>query len=122
MNTKYSNTDKDIHKRIFNYIVIGLKVIKVIPKTTENLPIINQVSRSLTSIGANDQEADGAITRKDFSSKYSIVLKETKETIYWWEILKASDFKNEKLEWLITEGKEIFRVVFAILKNTKNKV
>ena len=122
MNTKYSNTDKDIHKRIFNYIVIGLKVIKVIPKTTENLPIINQVSRSLTSIGANDQEADGAITRKDFSSKYSIVLKETKETIYWWEILKASDFKNEKLEWLITEGKEIFRVVFAIIKNTKNKV
>ena len=122
MNTKYSNTDKDIHKRIFNYIVIGLKVIKVIPKTTENLPLINQVCRSLTSIGANDQEADGAITRRDFSSKYSIVLKETKETIYWWEILKASDFKNEKLEWLITEGKEIFRVVFAILKNTKNKV
>lgn len=121
MNTKYSNTDKDIHKRIFNYIVIGLRVIKEIPKTTENLPIINQVSRSLTSIGANDQEADGAITRRDFSSKYSIVLKETKETIYWWEILKASDFKNEKLDWLISEGKEIFRVVFAIVKNTKRK-
>ncbi len=119
MNTKYSNTDKDIHKRIFNYIVTGLRVIKEIPKTTENLPIINQVSRSLTSIGANDQEADATITRKDFISKYSIVIKETKETVYWWEILKASDFKHEHLEWLIGEGKEIFKIVSAIIKNTR---
>lgn len=119
MNNKYSNSDKDIHKRIFNYIIIGLKVIKEIPKTTENLPIINQVSRSLTSIGANDQEADAAITKKDFISKYSIVIKETKETIYWWEILKASDFKHEKLDWLIQEGGEIFRIISTIIKNSR---
>jgi len=48
------------------------------PKTTENIPVISQVSSSLTSIGANDQEADATTSKKDFIAKYAIVRKETK--------------------------------------------
>lgn len=28
MENKYKNTEKDIHERIFKYVVVGLKVIK----------------------------------------------------------------------------------------------
>jgi len=72
-------------------------------------------------MGANDQEADGAITRKDFAAKYSIVLKETKETVYWWKVLKEI-ISDENLDWLIDEGGEIFRVVSTIIKNSKKNV
>lgn len=104
MANKYANTDKDIHSRIFKYVIRGFKVVKTIPKTLEYRPIIEQLAKSLTSMGANDQEADAAISRKDFVAKYAITLKETKETIYWWKILKETGFKNDDLDWLISEG------------------
>lgn len=42
--------------------------------------IDKQIVKSATSMGANDQEADGLQSKKDFIAKYSIVKKETKET------------------------------------------
>ena len=119
MLNKYQNTDKDIHQRIFRYVVSGMQVVKQIPKTLENIPIISQVAKSLTSMGANDQEADAASSKRDFIAKYGIVKKETGETIYWWKILLDLGFKHEKLVWLITEGKEIFNIVSTIIKNSR---
>jgi four helix bundle protein len=119
MNNKYSGTDKDIHARIFKYVTTGLVFLRTVPRNVETVPAAEQVSRSLTSIGANDQEADAALTRKDFSAKYSLVLKETQETIYWWKVLKEMGYGCEKSEWLINEGKEIFKVVSVIIKNTR---
>lgn len=82
MINNYSGTNRDIHERIFNYVITGVKTIKTVPKTPENIPIISQVSSSLTSIGANDQEADAANSKKDFVAKYTIAKKEAKETVY----------------------------------------
>ncbi len=122
MNNKYSGTDKDIHARIFKYVTSGLILLRTVPKNAETLPISEQVGRSLTSIGANDQEADAALTRKDFMAKYAIVIKETQETVYWWKILKELGHGSEKLNWLIDEGKEIFKIISVIIKNTKKIV
>lgn len=118
MLNSYSGTDRDIHERIFKYVTSGFLIIKTIPKTPENFPIIGQISSSLTSIGANDQEADAANSKKDFVAKYSIAKKETNETIYWWKVLKETGFQNEKLDWLIAEGKEIFLVLSKIISNS----
>lgn len=71
MNNKYSGTDKDIHARIFKYVTTGLICLRSIPKNSETISIIEQVSRSLTSVGANDQEADAALTKRDFMANCS---------------------------------------------------
>lgn len=42
---------------------------KKIPKNPVTLPLISQLVRSGTSIGANYAEADGAESRKDFKHK-----------------------------------------------------
>ncbi len=85
---KYLNTDKDIHIRIHKFVVnCFVNIVRKIPKTTENIPIIQQISASLTSMGANDQEADAADSNRDFIAKYTIVRKETKETKYWLSIV-----------------------------------
>ena len=72
--------DYDIHERIYKFIIRVVKLVNKLPKTPSNLVIIGQILRSATSMGANDQEADGSLTKKDFVHKYTIVRKETKET------------------------------------------
>ena len=51
---------------------------KSINQDTINKPIINQLIRSATSVGANYMEANGASSRKDFANKIFICKKETK--------------------------------------------
>ena len=81
----------DIHKRIFEFVISVLKVIKYIPPSVENKIIVNQLVRSATSCGANDQEEDGVSSKRDFIHCYTIVRKELKETHYWLSILAELD-------------------------------
>lgn len=113
---------KDIHERIYQFVIRVLKLTKELPKTTENLILINQVVKSATSMGANDQEADGTDSRKDFIAKYTIVRKEGKETSYWLRLIADTNpsFK-ERMKALIQEGKEIVKIVSTIILNTKGR-
>lgn len=118
---KYKNTPQDIHARIYKFVINCFKnVVKKIPRTTESLPIISQISSSLTSIGANDQEADGASTKKDFIAKYYIVKKESKETKYWLSVIKDTGLiDSDIVNPFITECHEILMIISKIINNTK---
>lgn len=106
----------DIHRRIFDFVIQTLKTIKYIPSMVENRIIINQLIRSVTSCGANDQEADGVSTKKDFIHCYTIVRKELKETHYWLSILSALDGRlQERFKSLIEENNELIKIISAII-------
>mgnify|MGYP001614132437 CR=1 FL=1 len=117
---KYANTDKDIHARIYRFIIGCFRdVVKKIPKTTENIPIIGQVSSSLTSMGANDQEADAATSQRDFIAKYTIVKKETKETYYWLRFVRDAELVDKTIVVsYVHECQEILLIVSKIIENT----
>lgn len=112
--------NKDIHQRIYNFVIKVLLLIKKLPKTPENTIIIYQIAKSVTSVGANDREADGSTTRNDFVHKYSIVRKEGKETEYWLRIIADTNpaIKQESNE-LISECIEIIKIVSTIIYNTQ---
>ena len=63
-------------------------------------PLINQLLRCGTSVGANIHEAQYAQGTKDFISKLEIALKECNESEFWLELLfetnslNEADFKN----------------------------
>jgi len=118
---KYRNTPKDIHTRIYNFVVTCFNnVVKKIHKTQENSSIIEQISASLTSMGANDQEADGAGSKKDFIARYVIVRKETKETKYWLSLIKDVGLISETIiNYYIQECHEILMIISKIIENTK---
>jgi four helix bundle protein len=59
-------------------------------------PMLIQIIRSATSIGANYMEANGASSKKDFANKIFICKKESQETKYWLAIL-SSTFEDQKL-------------------------
>jgi four helix bundle protein len=120
---KYANTEKDIHLRIHKFVVsCFLNVVRKIPKSSENIPIIKQISASLTSIGANDQEANACESNKDFIAKYTIVKKETNETIYWLNFI-ADTLLVEKsiINLYLKEAQEIFLIISKIILNSKSR-
>lgn len=117
------NEPKDIHERIYQFVIRVIKLAKVLPKTQENLILINQAVRSTTSIGANDQEADGTDSRKDFIAKYAIVRKEGKETNYWLRLIAdINPSFRDRMGDLLQEGKELVKIVSAIILSAKGKL
>ena len=110
----------DIHERIFNFVVRVVKFLNRLPRTQTNLIFINQVTRSVTSMGANDQEADGSQTTNDFLHCYTVVRKEGKETIFWLRIIGETNSAStsEEVDELVKEGLEIVAIVSTIMKNT----
>lgn len=110
----------DIHKRIFSFVIRVLNLSKSLPKTQQNLVFINQITRSVTSMGANDQEADGSTSRKEFFRSMTIVKKETKETNYWLRLISETNTGYKKrIESLIQEGNEIEAIISAIIQKSK---
>ncbi len=124
-NIKYpiKNEKYDIHERIFNFIITVINFLNKIPKSSTNLIFIGQCTRSVTSIGANDQEADGALTKKDFIHGFTIVRKEGKETIFWLRLIGKTNLRFEfETESLIKEGNEIVAIISTIIKNASNNL
>jgi len=69
-------------------------IIDLCRKSSKNAmtnPIINQLVRSGTSIGANYSEATGASSKKDFTNKVFVSKKEAIETKYWLRLLAKAD-------------------------------
>ncbi len=112
--------DYDIHERIFEFVIGAITFLNKLPKTPTNLIFINQSTRSVTSMGANDQEADGAFTTKDFVHCFTIVRKEGKETVFWLRVIERTNDKQfaKEAQGLIKEGTEIVAIVSTIIKNT----
>jgi four helix bundle protein len=117
---KKSNTSIDIHDRIFKFVIRVLKLIREIPKTHENLVVIGQLCRAITSVGANDNEADGTNTRNDFIHCEVIVRKELKENNYWLKVIYELNEKLQKrMDSLIQEGEEIHKIINSIIYKTR---
>jgi len=84
--------------------------------------LFRQLLRSGTSIGADITEAQEAVSRKDFSNKLSIALKEGKETEYWLRILFESSIINENdYNELINNCSEIIRLLVSIVKKLRTE-
>ena len=67
-------------------------------------PILNQLIRAGTSVGANYMEANGAVSKKDFQNKIFICKKEVQESKHWLRMAKS--FMPEKAETIDLLWKE----------------
>ncbi len=81
--TTNQNQKTEFKTRVYLYTVDSLKFISVIPETRTNKIILNQLIRSLISIGANIIEAKASNSKKDFARYFDIALKSANETKYW---------------------------------------
>jgi four helix bundle protein len=116
------NSKYDIHERIYYFVVRIIKLVNSLPKTDSNLVITRQLLRCATSIGANDQEADGTLTKKDFLHCYTVVRKEIKETNFWLRLIADTNISlKPKMGAVTKEGQELSAIISSIINNTRKK-
>ncbi len=116
---KNSNKKYDLEERTAIFAEKIIKLCKEAPKNTITIPIIGQLIRSGTSIGANYCEANGASSKKDFKNKIFICKKEAKETKYWLRLLaNAEADTKEECRGCWQEAQEFTLIFSKIAMNT----
>lgn len=95
---------------------------KTIKRDVVNIPLISQLVRSATSIGANYCEADGASSKRDFRNKIAICKKEAKETKHWLRmVVKANQDLKDEARTLWKEVQELTLIFSAIINSIDKK-
>ena len=76
-----------------------------LPRHAAGQEIGRQVVRSAGSVGANLEEAKATLSRREYTLKFSIALREARETLYWLrritnnQLLPPKRLENLKNEW-----------------------
>ena len=86
-----------VYQKAYQFAIRIVKAYKYLTEEKKEYVLSKQLLRSGTSIGANIAEANGAISKADFSAKISIAYKETLESKYWLSLLKDTDYIEEKV-------------------------
>ena len=97
-------------------------VYRALTKEKKEFISSKQLLRSGTSIGANVNEGLAAESKKDFTHKFHIAMKETRESIYWLHLLKDIEYLEESVfVSLSSDCKEISKMLSSIIITTKKK-
>src|SRR3990167_6506256 len=84
----------DLRDRTMDFSKDVLRFSKRLTVNHLSKPVISQLIRSSSSIGANFVEAKNASSKRDFRSKCFISKKEASETLYWLEL--CEEFTNDQ--------------------------
>jgi|SRR3989344_5964068 len=115
--TKYDLEDRTA--KFGEEIIVFCKGLK---KDVVLFPLISQIVRSATSIGANYMEANGASSRKDFTNKIFICKKESQETKHWLRmIMSCVPEEKTKLEEFLQEANELSMIFGKIAYTTRTQ-
>ena len=91
---------------------------KAVPVNEITRPLIGQLVRAGTSVGANYAEADDADSKKDFRFKIGICRREARETGHWLRMVVAAESSlREPARPLWREAKELNLIFGAIRRN-----
>lgn len=111
----------DLEKRTLDFSRNIIRLCQILPKTDINRPLVGQVLRSGTSVGANYREANGASSKKDFKNKIHICKKESQETHYWLELLSENNESfGDILNTLSNESNQLI-LIFGKITSTISK-
>lgn len=111
----------DLEERTAKFGGDIIEFAKKIPRNVITLPLIGQLVRAGTSIGANYCEATGASSKKDFRNKIFICKKEAQETKHWLRMMvKAAPESKDKAKRLWQEAQEL-TLIFNKIVSSSNK-
>ena len=112
--------ENNLYQKAYSFAIEIVKLYKWICAEKKEYILSKQLLRSGTSIGANVAEANGAISKADFSAKISISYKESLESKYWLSLIKDTDLLDEEsFQSLYNKADELSRIMFVILRKTR---
>ncbi|WP_147679174.1 four helix bundle protein [Algibacter pacificus] len=112
-----------IKEKSFAFAVRIVNASKFLTTEKKEFVMSKQLLRSGTAVGALYREAEQAESKADFIHKMAIAQKECNETLYWLELLSATDFlEKEAFESLHINATELMKLITSIIKSTKLRI
>ena len=116
------NGDNVVMKKSFEFSVRIVRVYQYMCSEHKEYVLSKQLLRCGTSIGANINEAQYAISKKEFLSKMYIAFKECAETMYWLKLLLRTDYLTEsQYNSIIQDCNELHALLSSITKSARDK-
>lgn len=121
-NERGSKKEYDLEERTAKFGEAVIDFAKKIPRNPVTIPIISQLIRAGTSVGANYCEADDASSKKDFNHKISTCKKEARESKFWLRMVaKVCPKLKDEAKELWKEANELHLIFASILRSSKSK-
>ena len=109
----------DLEERTARFGEAVLAFAKALPTDAVMRPLISQLVRSGTSVGANYSEADESSSRKDFRYRIALCKREVKETKHWLRMISsAAPNSKAKARDLWREARELQLILASIYRKS----
>jgi len=115
--------ENSIKIKSFSFAFRIVKLYQYLKSEKNEYVLSKQLLRSGTSIGALIRESEHSESKLDFIHKLAIAQKETNESLYWLELLYATEIlSKEQFDILNNDAIEIMKILTAIIKTTKTNL
>jgi four helix bundle protein len=116
-----NNPPFDLAERTFRF---ACAIVRFCRKLAQEPGVTRQIAWQLadagTSIAANYEEAKAAYSRRDFTAKNSIVLKEARESRLWLRVIEAEGLApREEVRPLLNEANELVAIFTTSVKRLR---
>jgi four helix bundle protein len=112
--------ENNLYRKAYCFAIRVVNAFGYLKNEKKEYVISKQFLRSGTSIGANIAEANGAISKAEFSAKISIAYKECLETKYWLSILKDTGFISPTMyDSMFSDVDELGKIMYSILRKSR---
>lgn len=114
----------DLKIRTKKFAIETIHFVNALPKSKANDVVSYQLLKAATSVAANYRSALRGRSSAEFISKLNIVLEESDELMFWFEIIKETNEKlNEnKLSELYKESNELTAIFTSSLKTARKNL
>ena len=113
----------DLKYRSYQFALATIKYLNNQKLQYTARPLIDQLIRSASSVGANVVEGRSGSSKKDLARFYNIALKSANESKYWYCILRDAFGMNEtKTNELIKEADEISKILAASILTLQRQI
>lgn len=112
--------ENNLKNKSFLFAIRMVNLSKYLTSEKKEYTLSHQALRSGTSVGAMVRESEHCESKLDFIHKLAIAQKEINETMYWLELLLATDYlKKEEFDSINEDAIELIKILTTILKNSK---
>lgn len=116
------NGKTELRYRAFFLSIKIIQFVDTLPKKIAYKIIIDQLIRSITSVGANIVEAKSSSSKKEFLNYFQISLKSANESKYWLAMLRELYPEGkEYINHFLQELEEIAKILGTSILTMKGK-
>ena len=109
-----------IFNKAYAFALRVVKLYRYLCGEHKEFVLSKQLLRSGTAIGALLSEAKFAQSKADFINKQNIALKEANESLYWLNLLKDTNYLNQKeYDSIYLQADELVKLLVSSIKKLK---